>query len=352
MNVKRVALVGAGRISRKHLSALAGLKDMFEVVALCDTDQCRLLDSYEYFKELRGDGCDIFLSEDYNVMVNKINSKQIKVDLISICTPSGFHEDQTIAGLRADCSVCVEKPMALSEEGCTRMVEESKKNGRQVYTVMQNRLNPTVQKLKRYLESGKAGKIYMVNANVLWCRPQAYYDQDDWRGTRDFDGGALMNQAIHYFDIIQWLCGREYGLSAFVRTLERKIESEDTGVVNIAWMSGALSSVNVTMLCKHENIEGSITVVTENGSAIIGGKALNRVKYWKFSDDEEVQDNECVDYEPADVYGNGHQEYYKQVYVSLERGAHGDLAVGEQGGNSVRLVEKCYSSSDCNLRTW
>ena len=259
---------------------------------------------------------------------------------------SGLHESQSIDALQAGCNVYVEKPMALSSKGCERMANEAEKNGKQIYTVMQNRLNPTVQKLKRCLESKKAGKIYMVNANILWCRPQAYYDQDPWRGTKELDGGALMNQAIHYFDIIQWICGKEEKLSAYVKTLERNIESEDTGIVNIAWESGALSAVNVTMLCKHENIEGSITVIADNGSAIIGGKALNKVNYWKFGNSEELEDKETVDYTPDDVYGNGHSEYYKQIYNSLNNGINGDLAIGREGENSVRLIEKSYISSN------
>ena len=117
--------------------------------------------------------------------------------------------------------------------------------------------------------------VFMVNVNVFWTRPQSYYDDAPWRGRWDMDGGAFMNQASHYVDMVDWLVGPVDNVHAYTATLARDIEAEDTGVMSLRLRSGALASVNVTMLTHKKNFEGSITLLGERGTVRVGGVAVN-----------------------------------------------------------------------------
>jgi UDP-N-acetyl-2-amino-2-deoxyglucuronate dehydrogenase len=185
----------------------------------------------------------------------------------------------------------------------------------------------------------------MVNVNVFWTRPQEYYDQARWRGTWEFDGGAFMNQASHYVDLLDWLVGPIESVHAYTSTLDRIIEVEDTGVANIRWRSGALGSVNVTMLTDPRNLEGSITILGEKGTVQIGGVAVNEIKHWEFSDEDE-DDNliEDASYEPQSVYGIGHPMYYDNVINTL-RGEAPPQTDGREGLRSLETLIAIYTSS-------
>ncbi len=125
----------------------------------------------------------------------------------------------------------------------------------------------------------------MVHLNVFWTRPQEYYDQAKWRGTWELDGGAFMNQASHYVDLIDWLIGPVDSIHAMTSTT-RDIEVEDTGVLNIKWRNGALGSMAVTMLTYPKNLEGSITILGDKGSVRVGGVAVNDIQLWEFADEK------------------------------------------------------------------
>ncbi len=185
----------------------------------------------------------------------------------------------------------------------------------------------------------------MVNVNVFWTRPQEYYDQASWRGTWEFDGGAFMNQASHYVDLLDWLVGPIESVHAYTATLERNIEVEDTGVANIKWRSGALGSVNVTMLTYPRNLEGSITVLGEKGTAVVGGVAVNEIKHWEFAEPEE-EDAAIADanYAPTSVYGVGHPVYYNNV-ISTVRGEAKPETDGREGLRSLETLIAIYTSA-------
>ena len=129
-----------------------------------------------------------------------------------------------------------------------------------------------------------------------------------------------MNQASHYVDLLDWLIGPIESVQAYTGTLARNIEVEDTGVMAVRWRSGALGSVNVTMLTYPKNIEGSITILGEKGTVRVGGVAVNEIQHWEFAepdaDDEHIKN---ASYETTSVYGFGHPLYYDNV-VRVLRG--------------------------------
>lgn len=328
----RVALVGCGRISDSHFEAFETHASDLELVAVCDSDSAALRSAVESTGVAGFSGLREMLE----------NSEP---DVVVICTPSGLHSEQTVRCASAGRHVITEKPMATRWQDGLRMVRACDEAGVRLFVVKQNRHNATLQLLKRAIEAGRFGRIYAVHINVLWARPQTYYDSASWRGTWEFDGGALMNQASHYVDLLDWLIGPVESVQAMTGTLARKIQVEDTAVMNVRWRSGALGSMVVTMLTYPKNLEGSITVIGERGTARIGGVAVNEVQEWSFAD-------ECADdarvasatYETTSVYGFGHPVYYRNVIDTL-RGKAEPGTDGREGLRSLELLIAAYLSA-------
>lgn len=266
-------------------------------------------------------------------------------DIVVLTTPSGLHPEQAIEIARSGRHVMTEKPMATRWADAQRMVKACDTAGVRLFVVKQNRRNATLQLLKRAITQGRFGRIYMVNINVFWTRPQEYYDAADWRGTWEFDGGAFMNQASHYVDLLDWLIGPIESLQAYTGTLARNIEAEDSGVVSLRWRSGTMGSMNVTMLTYPKNLEGSITILGEKGTVRVGGLAVNQIQHWEFAephpDDSEL---ESASYETSSVYGFGHPLYYDNV-INVLRGEAAPETDGREGLKSLEVLTAIYRAA-------
>jgi UDP-N-acetyl-2-amino-2-deoxyglucuronate dehydrogenase len=250
-----------------------------------------------------------------------------------------------VLAARAGKHVICEKPMAITLPAADALVRECDEAGVQLFVVKQNRLNPPIQLLKRALDKGRFGKIYLANTTVRWTRPQEYYDQAPWRGTSEMDGGAIMNQASHYVDLIQWLVGPVETIMAKTATLARRIETEDTGIAILRFRSGALGVIEVTMLTYPRNLEGSVTILGERGTVKVGGTAVNRVEHWLFADYDD--DDKLVDQartNPPNVYGFGHTGYYRNVLAVLRGEAKAETD-GRAGRKSLELILGIYESA-------
>jgi UDP-N-acetyl-2-amino-2-deoxyglucuronate dehydrogenase len=270
---------------------------------------------------------------------------ELTADIVVLTTPSGLHAEQAVEVAGAGRHVMTEKPMATRWEDGLRMVKACENANVHLFVVKQNRLNATLQLLKQAVDSDRFGRIYMVNINVFWTRPQEYYDSAAWRGTWEFDGGAFMNQASHYIDLLSWLIGPVESLQAYCATLERNIETEDTGVISVKWRAGALGSVNVTMLTYPKNFEGSITIIGEKGTVRVGGVAVNDIQQWDFA--EKHQDDDLVkkaSYETNSVYGFGHPLYYDNV-ISVLQGNAQPKTDGYEGLKSLEVLIAAYRSA-------
>ena len=260
-------------------------------------------------------------------------------------TPSGLHARQAIQIAETGRHVMSEKPMATRLEDGRAMVRATDRAGVHIFIVKQNRTNPTLQLLKRAILTGRFGRVYLVTVNVFWQRPQSYYDSASWRGTWEFDGGAFMNQASHYVDMLDWLIGPVASVQAYTATLARQIEVEDTGVLALQWRSGALGSLNVTMPTYPRNLEGSITVLGETGTVRVGGIALNRIDHWQFAEPDPMDaEVERASYETTSVYGRGHLRYYANVIQAL-RGFAAPDTDGREGLRSLELLAATYLSA-------
>lgn len=327
----RVCIVGCGRISQNHLNAILQFENDFELVALCDSDT-EVLSSHSAKYNVAG-------YNDFDKMID-----EVICDLVVLCTPTGLHARHAIAAAQKGINVVTEKPMATNLADGIAMKKACDDANVQLFVVKQNRANATIQLLKRAIDEKRFGDIKLAHINVFWTRPQSYYDQAPWRGTWELDGGAFMNQASHYVDLMGWLFGPISAVHAFTSTT-RAIEAEDTGVVNIKWDNGAVGSLAVTMLTYPKNLEGSIVILGEKGSAKIGGVAVNEIKVWDF-DTPKDYDNDIADasYETTSVYGFGHPLYYKNVIDAL-RGTNKAQTDGASGLVSLELIEAIYKSS-------
>jgi UDP-N-acetyl-2-amino-2-deoxyglucuronate dehydrogenase len=328
----RVAIVGCGRIAQTHFAAIEHHCANLTLVAVCDTTDEVLQKHVERLKV-------VGYSQFEDLLKNE------KLDLVVLCTPSGYHADQAILSARYGVNVVTEKPLATKWNDGLRMVRACEEAAVRLFVIKQNRYNKTLQLLKKAILEGRFGKIYSISVNVFWTRPQAYYDAAKWRGTWALDGGAFMNQASHYIDLLSWLFGSVESVMAYTATLGRQIEAEDTGVAAIRWRDGALGTLNVTMLTYPKNLEGSITVLGETGTVRIGGIAVNEIQNWDFSDAvDESEDISLASYETTSVYGRGHVTYYENLIKAL-RGEGVDISDGHDGLECLELLIALYRSA-------
>ena len=327
----RMAIVGCGRISKNHFGSIEKHSDNIVLNAVCDNDM-EVLKQHEEKYQVKG----------YLKLEEMLATEAL--DLVAICTPSGVHPAQTVLAAKYGVHVMTEKPMATRWQDGLNMVKACDEAGVRLFVVKQNRRNSTLQLLKRAVTEKRFGKIHMVHLNVFWTRHQEYYDQADWRGTWEFDGGAFMNQASHYVDLLDWLIGPVDKIQAMMSTT-RDIEVEDSGILNIRWRNGALGSMNVTMLTYPKNFEGSITILGEKGTVRVGGVAVNDIQHWEF-DEPKDYDSSIADanYQTSSVYGFGHPLYYKNV-IDVLRGEAEIETDGREGLKSLEVLIAAYLSA-------
>lgn len=328
----RFALVGCGRIAQNHFAAIAKHSERCQLVDVCDVSP----DALRQAVESTG-------ARGHRKLADML--AQTSADCIILTTPSGLHPAQAIEVAASGRSVMTEKPMATRWKDGLAMVEACDRAGVHLFVVKQNRRNATLQLLKHAIEQKRFGRIYSVAINVFWTRPQDYYDSAKWRGTWEFDGGAFMNQASHYIDLLDWLIGPVESVMAYTGTLARDIEVEDSGVAALRWRSGAMGTLNVTMLTYPKNMEGSITILGEHGTVKIGGVAVNEIQHWQFADQRsEDEDIAKASYATTSVYGFGHPLYYDNVIKTL-RGETEAETDGREGLKSLELLIAMYLSA-------
>lgn len=327
------ALVGCGRISKRH-SELLGENQIAgaQLVAVCD----KIVSKAEVI-------ADKYSIPAYSCLHEMMKAE--KIDVVVVLTESGLHAQHAIELAPYGAHIVVEKPMALTLDDADAMIEACDKHGVKLFVVKQNRFNVPVVQLRKALEQGRFGKLIMGTVRVRWCRPQAYYDQDPWRGTWAYDGGVLTNQASHHVDLLEWMMGDVESVFAKSKHALADIEAEDTAVVILKFRNGALGVIEATTAIRPKDLEGSISVLGETGSVEVGGFAVNEMKTWGFSDVQE-EDGEVIEkysVNPPNVYGFGHQAYYEHVVDCLDNET-AQLVDGLQGRKSLELINAIYES--------
>ena len=329
----RFVLLGCGRISKRHSELLGNSKiDGAQLVAVCDIKTERAKKIGEQF-------CIPWYEDMYEMM------QASQPDVLVILTESGLHAKHVVELAPYGSHIVVEKPMALTLSDADRMIQACDLTGSKLFVIKQNRFNVPILKTRQALEEGRFGKLVMGTVRVRWCRPQAYYDQDAWRGTWAFDGGVLTNQASHHVDMLEWMLGEVDSVSAMSRTALVDIEVEDTAVVILRFTNGALGIIEATTATRPNDIEGSLSILGENGTVEVGGFAMNQMKTWCFADEQPEDAEVTTKYSvnPPSVYGFGHQAYYDHVVESIKDNKQ-QLVDGLEGRRSLELISAIYES--------
>lgn len=330
----RFALLGCGRIGLRHADLLkSGQIKNGSLVAVCDNVPEKA--------KLFGKRFGVPFYTDLDEMMKKAQD----IDVVSVLTPSGLHASHTIHISKYRKHIVVEKPMALTLDDADAMIRSCDLAGVKLFVVKQNRYNLPVQKLREAIIQKRFGKLCLGTVRVRWSRTQEYYDQDDWRGTWNMDGGVFANQASHHIDLLEWMMGEPESVFAKSTTALVDIETEDTGIAVIKFRSGALGLVEATTATRPRDLEGSISILGENGTVEISGFAVNEIKVWNFvkpSPEDETVLEKCRQ-NPPDVYGFGHIAYLNHVVDAVTNGTPA-LVDGLEGRKSLELITAIYES--------
>jgi UDP-N-acetyl-2-amino-2-deoxyglucuronate dehydrogenase len=326
-----IGIIGCGRIAYKHAEAIKK-NEKANLLCVCDIIEERAREYKDKY------GTEAYYS-DYHEMLEHPG-----LDVVNICTPSGMHAEMGITAAKAGKHVIVEKPMALSLKDADDLIDVCEKNGVKLAVCLQNRFNPPVQKLRRALEKGRFGKLTHGSAVVRWFRPQDYYDQADWRGTRAMDGGCLMNQSIHNIDLLQWMMGPVESVFGYTATNLRKIECEDLGIAVLKFKNGALGVIEASTTIYPENLEETLAIFGEKGTVVLGGIAVNKIETWKFADStEENGDLDGHQQEVPNVYGFGHDALIED-FIQAVNNNRKPYIDGREGRKALEVVLSVYQS--------
>ena len=328
-----VALVGCGRIAKRHSELLGdGQIEGIRLAAVCDLEEDKARAIGERF--------GVPFHTDMDRMM-----QQESIDMVVVLTPTGMHAGHVIKLARFGKDIMVEKPMALTLEDADAMIQACDEHGCRLFVVKQNRFNVPVVKLREAVEAQRFGKFVLGTVRVRWCRHQHYYDQDAWRGTWAMDGGVLTNQASHHVDMLQWMIGDVESVFAKASTALVDIEAEDTIIVTLKFRNGALGIIEATTAARPINLEGSISVLGEHGTVVIGGFAVNQMQTWAFEEEQDGDDTVLERYSvnPPNVYGFGHQAYYEHVVDCISNEKR-HLVDGLEARKSLELINAIYES--------
>jgi len=331
----KFAIVGCGSIGSRHI-AVTDAEERAEIVALCDIDLAKV----KALSELYG---NIPYYTDFETMLRECNA-----DVVNICTPHGLHAEMSIKAAEAGKHILVEKPMALNVEDCHRMIKAASDYNVKLMVVKQNRYNVPIALTKKVLESGFMGEIFMVQCNVLWNRHQGYYNDSNWRGSTELEGGALHTQASHFIDLLIWWFGEVTDSQTMIDTKNHTIEIEDCGNTILRFKSGVMGSLTWTTCVYNKNYEGSITIIGENGTIKIGGQYLNKIEFWDVKSYPLPEDIEFTD--KPNAYGkyqgtsSNHDKVMHDVVAELLNERH-NVVEGDEGMKTIAAIEMIYNNA-------
>ena len=338
----KCAIVGCGRIALNHIKAVRA--NGFELAALCDTAPGKaegLLERAEW------DGPVPRIYADHREML----AAEPGLDIAAVATESGEHARIALDCIDAGVNAIVEKPVAMSMADADEIVRRAEERGVKVSACHQNRFNVAVRHVRRAVEEGRFGRMSHGSVHVRWNRGKGYYGQAPWRGTWAQDGGCLMNQCIHGVDLLRWMMGGEV-VSVYAQTRQRfhgYLEAEDVGVAVLTFADGSVATVEGTSNVFPKNLEETLYLFGESGTATLGGTSTNEIDVWDFADEREGDDGMAGLKEPtSNVYGNGHALLYADVADAIgnDRAPYVDAKAGR---DALEVVLAIYKSQRTGL---
>ncbi|MCL1942142.1 MAG: Gfo/Idh/MocA family oxidoreductase [Candidatus Azobacteroides sp.] len=334
MNKIKFAVVGCGHIGKRHAEMIVREPDA-ELVALCDIKPKDELGIGEYHVP--------FFST-----IDELLQSGLKFDVVNICTPNGLHASMAVKALEKKYHVVVEKPMVLLVKDAEKILHLSLQQNRKVFCVMQNRYSPPSVWMKNLIDSGKLGKIYLVQVNCFWNRDERYYVPGGWHGTADLDGGTLFTQFSHFIDMMYWFFGGITDIKARLKDFchQKLTAFEDTGIVHFEFEHGGIGSINYSTAVWGKNMESSLCVIAENGSVKIGGQYMNEVEYCHIKDYEMP---ELPPTNPGNDYGayKGSAQNHNFVIENVVKSLNDETIITTtalEGMKVVDIIERIYAA--------
>lgn len=328
----RFAIIGCGRIGSRHASHIV---NSGELVAVCDT----IVNKADELAQR-------YSAQAYYSLDEMLTEQEGSIDLVAVCTPNGLHAEHSIKALERGYNVLCEKPMALSVYDCGEMIKTAERKNKRLFVVKQNRFNPPVVAVKQAIDQGYLGNILSIQLSCFWNRNEDYYS-NSWKGTLDLDGGTLYTQFSHFIDLLYWMLGDISAVSGFSKNSAHKdiIEFEDSGVVAVEFVSGAIGTINYTVNSYRKNMEGSLTIFGERGTVKIGGQYLNELEYQNI---EGYELKNLPSGNSANNYGtyqgsmSNHDKIYENIIDVFEN--NGEITTSAfEGLKTVDIISKIYS---------
>lgn len=334
-----VGIIGCGAISRMHIDSFLQIPET-KIVAVASLHASSARQTGER------------LHVDWYTDVEEM-LKRPDIQLVSICTPSGLHSAAAIAAAKAGKHVIVEKPLDVTLPKIDAMIEACKQYHVQLHCIFNNRYRPGNEFLKKAIDAGRFGRLINANATIRWYREPDYYLKSPWHGTQLLDGGgALMNQSIHYIDLLLWMAGNVESVCAYTGTLlHNSIETEDTAVAALRFENGALGTILATT-STYPGYPASLQIVGTRGSAEIQDGVI---RSWSFIDSDPL-DQEAAQYRSeapvdnlraSDPMAFACAEHKMQIERSVEAILHdGEPDIGgAEARKSVALILAIYASA-------
>ena len=330
----RFAVVGCGHIGKRHAEMV--VRDPgAELVALCDIRPKEEL------------GIEAYPVAFFSDMTSLLQSG-LDIDVINICVPNGLHAELAIQAIESGHHVVIEKPMALQVQDAERVLQTSLKYQKEVFCVMQNRYSPPSVWIKQMIDSGRLGKIYLVQLNCFWNRDERYYKPGGWHGDACLDGGTLFTQFSHFIDIMYWLFGDIQQIQARFADFNHQqlTDFEDSGLVTFEFVNGGMGCLNYSTAVWNKNMESSMLIVAENGSVKIGGQYMNEVEYCHIKDYEMPElapTNPGNDYGPYKGSAQNHNFVIRNVVEVLQHTGSQNTTTALEGLKIVDIIRRIYA---------
>ena len=330
----RFAVVGCGHIGKRHAEMV--VRDPgAELVALCDIRPKEEL------------GIEAYPVAFFSDMTSLLQSG-LDIDVINIRIPNGLHAEMAIQAIESGHHVVIEKPMALQVQDAERVLQTSLKYQKEVFCVMQNRYSPPSVWIKQMIDSGRLGKIYLVQLNCFWNRDERYYKPGGWHGDACLDGGTLFTQFSHFIDIMYWLFGDIQHIQARFADFNHQqlTDFEDSGLVTFEFVNGGMGCLNYSTAVWNKNMESSMLIVAENGSVKIGGQYMNEVEYCHIKDYEMPElapTNPGNDYGPYKGSAQNHNFVIRNVVEVLQHTGAQNTTTALEGLKIVDIIRRIYA---------
>ena len=336
MKKVKFAVIGCGHIGKRHAEMIVRNPEA-ELVAIVDVLSAKQVNAEQFEVPF------------FNSIEDLLDS-DLEIDVVNIASPNGFHANHALQALEARKHVVVEKPMSLSKADAEKVIFKALQVHRQVFAVMQNRYSPPSVWIKEMIESGRLGKVFMVQLNCYWNRDNRYYKVGSWHGNKELDGGTLFTQFSHFIDILYWLFGDLQNIKSrfYDFNHEGMTDFEDSGIVTFDFLNGGSGAMNFSTSVWDKNLESSMTIIAENGAVKIGGQYMDKVEHCH------VKDYEMPELAPTNLgndYGayKGSAQNHNYVIENVLDVIHNRATISAnalEGLKVVEIIERIYKYSN------